>query len=141
MHDPALAQILGVAGEFLPVDGDVVAAVDLRMDTQSRQGTHHRLTEQVHIQSSAACGIGDEGEVQIAHVVIHRAAAGQPPHHPDAPALHGLQVDLGQGVLILADDDGIVILPEHKVHPIPGQTVKDVLLHSQVIAGIGGGQI
>ena len=75
MHHAALTEVLRVAGELLPVDRDVVAAVHLRLDAERRQRAHNRLAEELHIQRAAPAGIGDKGEIQVAHVVVDRAAA------------------------------------------------------------------
>lgn len=138
VHDPPLLQILGVAGEFLPVDGHVIPPVDLSGDAQRRQRRHHRLTEQLEVDRLHVAGIGDEREIQVAHVVVHRPTAGQPPYHPHTVLADELLVDLGSGVLVLADNDGVVILPQHEIGAIPGQRVKHVLFRRQIPRGIGG---
>ena len=94
----------------------------------------------MQIQSAVGPGVHDEGEVQVAQIVVHRAAAGQPPDHPDAVRPDEVGVDLLGRVLVLAHHDGVVVLPEHEIFPVPGQAVEDVLLQRQVKIGIGGGR-
>ena len=141
VHDPSLPDVLGVAGEFFAVDGDVVAAVDLGVDAQLGQRVHHRLAEEPEVEMLGVRRVGDKGEVQVAHVVIHGAAAGETAHHGDTVGIHVGLIDLRQGVLVFADDDGVVILPQHEISPVPGQTVKNHLLHGQIVSRIGGVKI
>ena len=136
MHHTALTEVLRVAGELLSVDRDVVAAVHLRLDAERRQRAHDRRTEELHIQRAAPAGIGDKGEIQVAHVVVDRAAAGETAHHADAALAHGFFVDLGNGILIFADNDRIVVLPEHEVHPVARQAVEHILLHRQIVTRV-----
>ena len=116
VHDPPAAQILGIAGEFLPVYGHVVAAVHVGLYAEHGERAQHRLTEELHIQRLQIPRIGDKGKVQISKIVVDRAAAREPPYNLNAVRLHKGLVDLGQGVLVLADDDRAAVLPEHKVH-------------------------
>ena len=136
MHHAALTEILRVAGELLSVDCDVVASVHLRPDAKRRQRAHDRLTEELHIQRAAPAGIGDKGEIQVAHVVVDRTAAGEPAHHADAALAYRLFIDLGNGILIFADNDCIVVLPKHEVHPVARQAVEYILLHCQIVAWV-----
>ena len=112
VHDPPLLQILGVAGEFPPVD--------LGLNAQSRQRSHHRLTEQPEVYGFHVARVGDEREVQVSHVVVHRTAAGQPSYHSHTVFADELLVDLGGGIMVLPDDDGVVVLPQHEVGLIAG---------------------
>ncbi len=134
VHDPTLLQILGVAGEFLTVDGHVVPPIDLGLNAQSRQRSHHRLTEQLEVDGFHAAGIGDKREVQVSHVVVHRSAAGQPPYHSHTVFPDELLVDLGGGVLVLADNDGVVILPQHEIGAVPRERVKHIVATGSVNA-------
>ena len=47
-------------------------------------------------------------------------------------------VDLRQGILVTAHNDGVVVLPEHEIVPVPGHPVKDVLLQGQVEIRVRG---
>ena len=40
-----------------------------------------------------------------------------------------------------ADDDGVVILPQHYIHPVLGQVVEHIFFHRQIPGRIGGGQV
>ena len=138
VHDPALLEVLGVAGELLTVDGHVVAAVDLGGDADLRQRGDHRAAEQAEIDGLHVARVGDEGEVEVPHIVIHGPAAGETPHHTHAVFADKLLVDLRGGVLVLTDDDGIVVLPEHEIRAVPGQAVKNVLLGGQIPRRVRG---
>ena len=132
VHDPPAAQILGIAGEFLPVDGHVVAAVHVGLYAERGERAQHRLTEELHIQRLQIPRIGDKGEVQIPEIVVDRTAAREPPYDLNAVGLHKGLVDLGQSVLVLADDDRAAVLPEHKVHLIARERIEDMLLGGKV---------
>ena len=139
VHHPSLLAVLGIAGELLTVDGHVVAAVEPGIHAQLLQRMDHGAAKYAQIQLRTL-GIGDEGVVQVAQIMVHRTAAGKSAHHTDAVAADKGLVDLSQGVLVLADDDGIVILPQHQIHAVTGQTVEHILLRRQVEIGVGGGQ-
>ena len=68
--------------------------------------------------------------------MVDRTAAGEPAHHADAALAHSLFVDLRNGILIFADNDRIVVLPEHEVHPVARQAVEHILLHRQIVTRV-----
>ena len=141
VHHASLADVLRVAGKLLSVDRDVVAAVDLRLHAERRQRAHDRFAEELEVQRIALADICNEREVQVAHVVIDRAAAGKSAHHANAALAHGLFIDLSDRVLILSDNDRVIILPEHEIHAVAREAVEHVLLHRQIVAWIGRHQV
>jgi hypothetical protein len=48
------------------------------------------------------------------------------------------RVDFIDGILARADDDGRIVLPEHEIGVIFGQTAQGILLKRQVEVGIAG---
>jgi len=56
-------------------------------------------------------GITDDGEIQVAHIVVHCPAARKPPDHLHPVFLHVLSVDFLHRVLVLAHHDGVAVLP------------------------------
>ena len=141
MHDAALLEILGIAGELPPVDGHVVAAIDLCGDAEFGKGADDGLAEDREVQRRESAGVGDEGEVEVAEVVINSAAAGETADHADPVLLHISLVDFGKGVLVFADDDGVVVLPEHEVCAVARQRVEHILLGGQIEGGVGGREV
>src|SRR5690606_10874920 len=84
----------------------------------------------------AGMGIGDdEGIVEVAQIMEHRTAAGKPAHNGDAVGSDKGSVDLGQRVLVAADDDGGGVAPEHET--VVGQHPHGVLFSSQVEVRVG----
>ena len=139
-HSPA-ADILGVTGEFFPVYRHIIPAVDFRMDAQFCQRSDNRLAEEAQIQIFEITGIGNEAVVQIPEIVIDGASAGKPPDYTDIMLLHVRQVDFRESVLVFADDNGIVILPEHEIISVFRQIFKNILLRSQIERRIRSCQI
>ena len=110
---------LGRAGDLSPLHKNVVAAGGLRIQAQGLQGLHDGAGEPLHGQLLRIAQVGDEGIIQIPQIVIHRAASGGPAHHMDAVLLHEGPVDLRLRVLILANDDGVVVLPQQQIGTLP----------------------
>ena len=81
-------------------------------------------------------GRNNEGEIHVAEIVVHRPAARQAPDHANPFFLHIGQIDLADRVLVLADNDGVIVTPEHEVIMLPAQVVKDKLLQRQVEARV-----
>lgn len=60
-------------------------------------------------------GIGHEGEVEVAHVMVDCAAAGYSPHYANAVLPSGIQIYLCRSVLIPADNYGVIVLPKQEI--------------------------
>jgi hypothetical protein len=79
--------------------------------------------------------VGDEGVVQVSHIVIDRAAAGGAPDDGHAVRVHEIARDFFLGVLVQTDDDRIRVLPENQ--PLAFELVfKHVFFKSQIPGGI-----
>ena len=111
------------------------AETSSRRNGQPPQGLHHRAGKPLHSQPLGVAGVGDEGIIQIAQIVVHSTAAGGPPHHMDTMGLHKGPVDLGLGILVLPYHNGIVVLPQHQIVSL-GPPPQHRLLKGQVIGGI-----
>ena len=100
----AVVVIERIAGEFPPGGQNVVAPGEARLDAEGAAGLHnHALlpVQIVHRRGQA------EREIQISHVVIHSAAAGEAAGELPAVLLQKRRAALLPGILIPADDHGI----------------------------------
>ena len=91
-HQPGIAAILGTGSNACFYDGKSVSR---------------------NVYSGGFI-IGDEGIIKVTHIVIHGAAAGVATDDLDVVGIHKFPIDLLQGILIAADDDGIGILPQNQ---------------------------
>ena len=135
MQHPAVEQPLGRAGDLAARRQDVVSSGGLRLQAQGPQRLRHRLRELAKRQRLRVFHIREKRVVQIAQVVVHRAAAGHSPHHPDAVGLHESPVDLRFGVLVLADDHCVRILPQNQNSALPA-ALQHRLLKGQIIGRV-----
>ena len=110
-----MAHPLGGAGNLAALHQNVVPAGGLGIEAQALQRLHHRRGEALHGQLLKLSGIGDEGVIQVAQIVVHGAAAGGPADYVDMMLLHKGTIDLRLSVLILAHHDGVVVLPQQEV--------------------------
>ena len=126
--------IEGVAGELPAAGENVVAAGALRRDTQTVAGRHQHLllTAQIVIRRRQG-----EGEVQIAHVVVHRPAAGEPPGQHAALLLQQRGAALPPCVLVPADDHRVAVLPQVQDAGILRHRLRQIRLRGQIPVGIG----
>lgn len=132
VHDATVADILGVAGDFLIADEDIVPAADAGICPQRTQRIRYGSAEFPEIHLCSISGIGDPGIIQIAEIVVYGTAAGQTADDPD-PVLPNIRfVDFGQCVLVLADDDGVIVLPKKEILAASGEAVEDILLQRQI---------
>ena len=115
-HDGAVVQgdipgkAEGVAGELRPTapDHQVVATGKLRFYAEAGHSTAHDLQLAAHVVFPAG---QHKAEVQVAHVVKHRAAAAAAPGQAAALILQQLHPTLLPGVLVPPDDHGVPVLP------------------------------
>ena len=112
VQDAVPAQSLRRAGDLAPLHQNIVSAGGLRLQTQTLQRLDNRVGEARHADALLIPGIGDEGVIQVAQIVVDGAAAGAAAHYVDVMLLHKGTVDLRLGVLVLPHHDGVVILPQ-----------------------------
>ena len=137
MQDAAVAHPLGSAGDLASLHQNIIPAGSLRIEAEALQGLHHRRGEPLHRQLLKLSGIGDEGVIQVAQIVIHSAAAGRTANYVDVVFLYKSAVDLRFRILILAHHNGVVILPQQEVFALqPMGQYK--FLKSQIVIGVLG---
>ncbi len=94
-------------------DEDVVAPGELGGDAHLPQrGDHDRGAFREALRSGEPPEARD-GVVEVAEVVVDRAAAGHAAHDRDAEFADRVGVDLGECVLVAPDDDRGPVAPEH----------------------------
>ncbi len=57
---------------------------------------------------------GDKGKIQISKIMEYRATSGKPAHYLNFFCFHIVQVNFSQGILMLTNNNGRSIAPEHK---------------------------
>ena len=129
-------RVEGVAGELAPVRQNVVPAGDLRRDAEGAAGLHDHallLAKVIVLRAQR------EGEVEIAHVVVDRAAAGETAGQCPAVALQLGRAAFLPRVLVAADDDRVLVLPEIEDAGVLPHRIGQILLKGKVAVGIGAG--
>ena len=105
VQDSAMAHPLGGAGYLASLHQNVIPAGGLGIEAQALQRLHHLRGKPLHGQLLKLSGVGDEGVIQVAQIVVHGAAAGGPADHVDMMLLYKGTVNLRLGVLILQTQD------------------------------------
>ena len=91
------------------INQDIVAAGEFGVEAE----TFHGALDDGELALLVVDGFGDdEGEVEVAVVVVDGATAGLAAHEKAPIGLKGLDVDLAIGVLVLSDDDGAAVAPQ-----------------------------
>ena len=125
----------GVAGELAAIGGQVISSRQFRRDAEALTGLqkHPLLLPQIVV-----FGGHQKGEIQVPQIVEHRPAPGEPSGQVPALAFEEGCSALRPGVLILADDHGVLVLPEIEKAAPAFHGVQQVLLGSQVEKGVEG---
>jgi len=97
---------LGITAEFLAVQDEVIAPFQTGIQTQFTQDLQNGAGVGLEIVRPLIACVHDEAEIEVAEVVKDGSASRHAPHHFDVVFLHEIIIDFGQGVLVLADDDG-----------------------------------
>jgi len=122
--------VWGVAGDFHAINHEVVPAAEFRMHPQRLQEVADRLGEPAVVAEGPNILVLDEGEVDVAKVMEHSAAPRQPADHGDAGLFDVRLVDFLKRILVAADDDGLVVAPQHD--DVVRDVRQEVFLHGQV---------
>ena len=125
-----------VAGEFFPVSKDVVSAGAFRLDAQSAHGADDNIQLAPYV---VVFFLYQEGEVDVPQIVIDGSAAGKSAHQMSAAFFQLGQVTFFPWVLIAADNDGMLILPEVEDAFGLAAVEHQVFLHGKIGIGIIGG--
>ena len=113
---------------------NVVAPGEARLDAEGAAGLddHTLLPVQIVLRRGQA-----EREIQISHIVIHSAAAGEAAGELPAVLLQKRRAALLPGILIPADDHGMAVLPQIEDADIRRDRIGQVLLQREVMIRIG----
>ncbi len=113
-EDGAVMQVLifpfteGVAAELATLGEDIIASRQFSDDTE----VGHRALYDAELACLVIEGFGDdEGEVDVAVVVVDSAAAGAAAHQEASVGLKCLHVALREGVLVLSDNNRAAVFP------------------------------
>ena len=142
-HDRAVVQggiageAEGIAGELRPAapDHQVVATGELRRYAEAGHRPAHHLQLAAHVVVRPG---QHEAEIQVAHVVVHRAAAAAAPGQAATLILQQLHPALPPGILMPADDHGVPVLPQVQYPVVLSQCFEQQRLHRQVVPGVVG---
>ena len=74
MHKPTLPTALGITRKFAALYADVIAPLVFRFYPYGLHGFNHRSSETGKIQGKGRSIVYNEGEIQIAHIVVNGAA-------------------------------------------------------------------
>ena len=133
--------VKGVAGELPPLGQQIVAPGQLRSESQQAAGRENDLLLPVKIVVFLRDA---EGEVQVAQIVEHRAAAGEPPRQHTALLLQKAGAALLPGVLVAANDHRVLILPQVENAGVLRHSLREIPLQRQiairVCAAAGAGE-
>ena len=135
MHNAVAQPVLGVAGELLAVDGQVVAAVEGGVDTHLPQRVDDRGDVLAELDLPGLLVL-DERELPAAHIRIAGAAA-DPAHHGDPPLPQGLHMNLPADILVAAYHDSWGVFPEQEHIVVPKRLVY-IFFESLIIEGVIG---
>ena len=136
MHDAVAQPVLGVAGELLAVDGQVVAPVEGGVDPHLPQRADHWGDVLAELDLPGLLVL-DERELSAAHVRIDGPAAADPAHHGDSPLPQGLHMDLPADILVAAYHDSWGVFPEQEHIVVPKRLVY-IFFESLIIEGVIG---
>ena len=137
MHDAVAQPVLGVAGELLAVDGQVVAAVEGSAHPHLPQRVDHRGDVLAKFDLPGLFVL-DEGELPAAHVRIDGAAAAHAAHQMDAVLVSIGLVDLLQHVLVLAHHQRGRGAPEKKYRLRQTLFQRKIVFQPEVVIHIRG---
>ena len=138
---PSRRRELRVPGNLAAVGEDVVPPADLRRYAELAQHFDHGLVEQVVAIEARVHVARHEAEVQVAEIVVDRAAARHAPHDANAARIYQVGVDLFDGVLVAPDDDRGRIDVEEQEVIVRHLVAEDVLLERQIEARVCGATI
>ena len=128
--------VIGVSGKFPSADGQVVAARPLGGDAEGAHGLQYDLGLLFDVKIGAG---HEEGEVEVSEVVEHRAAAGEAAGKLPAVRFELRHAALAPAVLVASHDDCLLVLPEIEDAFVRLDQSQQILLKSEVLAGIGPG--
>ncbi|MNC21884.1 hypothetical protein D3C75_698710 [compost metagenome] len=129
---PSAGGELGVAGDFALADLQVVASAQLCVDSHGLQIVDDRLGEFEEVVERFTVIPGDEAEIQVAEVMIHCSASGEPAHDLDVVFFYIFLINLFDCILVLADDDGRAVDIKEQIAVVHREVFERELLNGQV---------
>ena len=114
VHDLVVVHALRVAGDFSPVNGDVVSAGKLRLNAEPAERVYDRAAEPLEIKRRAVAAGDDICEIDVSEVMEHRSASGKTTDYLYPVFIDKGLVYLGICVLVSADYDRLFVSPEHE---------------------------
>ena len=139
MQDASLPQGLRAARDLAAPGFQIVASGKggLHAELGQRRADRTQVTREVH--GLAPVRILHEGKIEVAQIMIDRAAAGHAAHHGQAAPADEVSVDLVQRDLMASHDDAGGVLPEQKqARMIRGQPLQQAFFKSEIESRIGG---
>ena len=132
VENSAVIYTLRVARELSAARLEVISTRELRPHTERCKRVNYRRgkASKIYLTTFAR----DESIVKVAKIVIYSASARNTPHNLYILALGIFEIDLCFYILIFADDDRPIILPEHK--DIVSFIFKEIFLGRKIIEGI-----
>ena len=115
MHDTMVFDVLRISGKFFAVDGDVIAAGEGSADAVGCQRIDDWLAEYVKINLLHTIRINDKSKIEVAKIMVHCAASGEPADNMDMMLSDIVLIDFQCGILVFADHDRVGVLPKHKI--------------------------
>ena len=104
-----VALVVGIAAHFRALRADVVPARKLRTHAERGERPKHYIEILCLVELPLP---RHEGEVEVAPIVPHGAAAGQPSCQQPARAFQRIDAALGKSVLIAPQHHGVGIVPK-----------------------------
>ena len=131
VQDPSFVDGLRTARYFQPVDRECLPLVSLCPDAECGKEGDQPGCECAGCEFLAVLYKSD---IQVAGIVIDGSATGITAYDFDMLLLNLVSVYLVPYVLVLADDDGRFVLPQHE--DVVRKVLEQILLGSQVEPGI-----
>ena len=126
--------VVGITGELPSLRQQIVAAGQLRPDPQQAAGHDNDLL----LPGKVVVALRNtECKIQVAQVVKHRPAAGEPPCQSAPLAFQKARAAFPPGILVAADDHGVLVLPEiENAASLVGHGLRQILLQRQIAVWI-----
>ena len=129
MQQPAAFRSGGAAGDFKVVYAQIISPVVFRLDAETLQRGEQRV-QKCAKQIFAVTVCGQEGEVEVAHVLIHRSAAGGAANNGNSQPSGFFQINFSRSVLVFPNDDAGAVAPDQQ--QILAAAGKEVCLQREI---------
>ncbi|PJN60174.1 hypothetical protein PAEAM_27340 [Paenibacillus sp. GM1FR] len=131
-HAPTCGK-LGVARNFLFADLQIITPGQLGIYTKLVQSFNHRLGELAEIVEGLTVIRCNKAEIQVAQIVIYRAASRKTTNHLHTVILNVLDINFFNRILMFSDDNRRTVNVEQQIAVIlHRQMFQNVLLNGKV---------